>query len=213
MGRCLVGRTIQLDRLDHLTPTLIRRHRLQQLRPTPQNADPGWPAHLVAAKRIKVTTQFAHVDRQVRRRLRTIHQQKRVRSMNRFRYLFDRIDRANAVRDMGHRNQLRPLAQKIFELVDEQLSIRVDLDIAQPSAGLSGEYLPGDDVRMVFEYREKNLVSATDVRSAPAISHQVDRFRRASHEDDLVRLGSTNERCDLPTGGLVGSGRTHRELV
>src|SRR5690606_11317365 len=58
-----VGRSLQLHLVDHVAASEKRRNLLEQLAATPEAADPGRPAHLVAREGEEVAAQLPNVHR------------------------------------------------------------------------------------------------------------------------------------------------------
>ena len=65
-GRRLVEASFEGDVADHVAAALPRRHRVQQVELSVQDADPGRCEHLVPGERVPVAVEQLHVDRHVR---------------------------------------------------------------------------------------------------------------------------------------------------
>src|SRR5690348_8323701 len=59
-------RLVQVNLSDHLAPSMVRRHCLEQRFLRVQNSNPGWPAHFVAGECEKIAVQVLDIDRHVR---------------------------------------------------------------------------------------------------------------------------------------------------
>ena len=114
---------------------------------------------------------------------------------------------------MGERDEPRPWSEQLLVLVQDHLSVIVNRRDAEACALLGRKQLPRDDVRVVLEPGDDNLVVFADVPAAPALRHQVDAFRRASHEHDLLGRRCVQEAADLLARGLVRVGRARGEGV
>ena len=64
--------------------------------------------------------------------------------------------------------------------------IRHHRDVAQLNASLLSQHLPGNDVRVVFHFREDDRVAFLQVGSTPGVGDEVDGFGRAAGDDDLL---------------------------
>ncbi len=71
------------------------------------------------------------------------------------------------------------------ELVEREPALLVDLEVAQRRAGLGGEQLPGDDVRVVLGLREDDRVAGAHVLAAPRVGDEVERLGRVLRDDRL----------------------------
>src|ERR1041385_6269602 len=72
--RVLEFRLIVTDAQNHFAAALIRWHGVENFLSSPQNADAGRPANLVAAENKKIATDLLHVHRTMPRTLRAVHQ-------------------------------------------------------------------------------------------------------------------------------------------
>ena len=68
------GRAGEPDRLDHLSPAHVRRHRVQPFFLSIQHAGAGRAVHLVPGERVEVAVQLLDVNFRVDTPLRTIHE-------------------------------------------------------------------------------------------------------------------------------------------
>ena len=87
-----------------------------------------------------------------------------------------------------------------------------DRHVAQPSALLLAQDLPGDDVGVVLHLGDEHLVALADVAPAPRVGHQVDRLGGVEGEDRARRL-PVDESGDALARALEGVGRLARQLV
>ena len=69
-----IGGSGEPDRLDHLSPAHIRRHRLEPLLLSIQHAGAGRAVHLVPGERVEVAVQLLDVDFRVDTPLRAVHE-------------------------------------------------------------------------------------------------------------------------------------------
>ena len=76
-----------------------------------------------------------------------------------------------------------------------------------------GDQLPRHQVAVVLHLGQEYHVALLQVRAAPAGRHQVDRFRGAAGEDDLLRGLGVDELPHAVAGALVAVGGAHREGV
>ena len=67
------GRAGEPDRLDHLSPAHVRRHRLKPLLLSIQHAGAGRAVHLVPGERVEVAVQLLDVNFRVDAPLRAVH--------------------------------------------------------------------------------------------------------------------------------------------
>ena len=69
-----IGGSGEPDRLDHLSPAHVRRHRLKPLFLSVQHAGAGRAIHLVPGERVEVAVQLPDVDFRVNAPLRAVHE-------------------------------------------------------------------------------------------------------------------------------------------
>ena len=97
MRRFLERAFFQSDADDHLAAAVPWRHRIKNLRPTVERADPGRPTHFVSGEGEEIAAQFLHIDRQMSRALRRIDQCERAHRARFPAKLGHGIDRAERV--------------------------------------------------------------------------------------------------------------------
>ena len=158
-GQVVVGRALDPHRADHVAACHERVHRLEQLAASVENSGAGRSEHLVAAERIEVAAQRAHVDRLVRSALRAVDEHGGARLLGRGHHLARGVDGSHRVADQVERDQLRAAPQQVRELVLPQLALLVDVDVFDVGAFFGGEDLPGHDVRVVVEDRQHDQVA------------------------------------------------------
>jgi hypothetical protein len=147
----------------------------------------------VPGESVEVAIQVAHVDFQMRRGLRAVEQDGDVLTVRQLDDPFNRVDRAERVRNVRDGDHLDALVEHPRELFDQQLAVVVDLDHAQLRPLLFAEHLPRDDVRVVLHRGDDDLVAFVDEFAAVTLRDEVDAFGRAARVNDLVRLGRVYE--------------------
>ena len=196
-----------MDLADHLAAAQEGRHRLEQLGAGPERARAGRPQRLVPREDVEVAAQLRHVDRQVRDCLGAVDQHQRAGGVCAIDHLAHADDGADAVRDVGEGDQLRPRAQEHLVDVETEPARLVDGHELQVPVALLGQHLPGDEVGVVLQLGQDDGVGAPDVAAAPGVGDQVDRLGGVAGEDDLARARRADEVGDLRAGRLVGRGR------
>ena len=175
------GGALERDLVDHRAAALVRRHRVEQLGPRPQRADPGRAVELVAGEDVEIAIDRGDIDRQARRRLAAVEQQFRA-DLVRDRGGARRIeDRAEHVRDMGEGDHGMLFVGQLLGRVEVDPAVlgqRDDVDV------VTGE-LPRDDVRMMLERRQQYAPAAV---VGEARRDQVDRLGRAAREHHFMLL-------------------------
>ena len=207
------GRAFEAHLADHFAAAEERRHRLEMFTAGPKHAGSGRTEHLVAGQGIEVAAERAHVDRQVRRRLRTVDQQRDAATAAFAREPGDRIDRAEHVGDMGHAGQLDVGREQFDEAIDEELARLADRRDLERSAGTRADQLPRHDVGVMFHLGDEDRIAGSEAWQGEAVGDQVGRLGRARGEDDLVARGRIDETRQLVAGRLVGIGRLGAERV
>src|SRR5712664_2816280 len=95
-----------MDFSDHLSPSLIRLHLLQKLSLSVEDPYPCGSAHFVARKREEITIYVLNVDRHVRDRLGTVHQNFGAMFVSLARQFSYGVDCAQNVGDVRHSEEL-----------------------------------------------------------------------------------------------------------
>ena len=210
LGPCAV---VALHDRDHLAAALVGLHPLEQLAPSPERADPGGPAHLVARDGVEVAAERRHVDGEVGGPLRAVHEQEGAGGVDLLGDLRHRVERAQRVRHMGERHHAGARREQPRELVEPEPALVVELQVAQAGSGAGGGELPRHQVGVVLLGREHDLVALAEEGVAPGARHQVDRLGGAARPDHLGGIGGAQEAGHLPARALVGVGRPARQLV
>ena len=205
-GQVVPGRLGELDPLDHVAASQKRRHRLQQRAASPQHADPGWPAHLVAGEGVEVDPEILDVDRHVGHRLGAVHQDESAGSVRRIGDRLDGIDRPQGVRLVRDGEQANAVELSL-ERVQLQQSVVIDTEELQPRRYLAGQELPGHEVAVVLHLSQQDAITRADVGPAPAEANQVDRLGGIPGEDHFLRRAGVDEPGDPLARSLVGSRR------
>jgi hypothetical protein len=113
----------------------------------------------VPAAREEVTPESLHIDRQVRRTLRPVHEHQCPNIVCELCQLLDRVYGCEHVRGVDAADQFRTRPDQTPGLLDVQGAVLPDGDKAQLCAGRLGRELPGDEVRVVLGLGEQDLVS------------------------------------------------------
>src|SRR5687767_1328287 len=79
--RLCIRRALDRDGLDHVATALIRREPVEPVTTRVQDADPSGAEHLVPGEREEVAADGLHVDRDVRRRLGAVEQDRNAARM------------------------------------------------------------------------------------------------------------------------------------
>jgi hypothetical protein len=187
---------VELDSVSHIAADVVRRHRIQQLATSPEDACRHWPEHLVPREDVKVTSQIPNVDLHVWHALRTVHDDARSGRVRLRANLFDRIDSAEHVGDVRQRDDPRPCRKRFLDGLWLEPPFVRHVDDANSGAALACKPCPGHQVRRMFRDRDDDLVAASQVRGSPRRRHQVDAFSRAANEHDLGRIGGVDETGD-----------------
>ncbi len=165
------------------------------------------------AEGVEVGAERLDVDRDVGHGLRAIDEHEGAGGVRLVDHLADRVDRAERVRDVGERDELRLQPEENVVDVLAEDAVVGDRDELEVAVLLLGEDLPRDEVRVVLHLREDDRVAAPDVLPAPRVRDEVDRLGRVAGEDDLGALGGVDEPRDLGASVLIGGGRSLPDLV
>ena len=135
----LVGRLGECDILNHVPAALIRRQLFQPLRFAVQRANPRRTKNLVAGEGEEVDVERLNVDGNVRGGLRAVHEDRNAGGVGERHDLFNRIDRAERIGDVGDGDNLCAGAEQRRKLVKQQLPAIIDRRDPDHSARLFGE--------------------------------------------------------------------------
>jgi hypothetical protein len=131
------------DGQNHFTAALIRRHGVEQFLPSPQNADAGRAANLVAGERKEITTDGLHVHRQMPGALRAVHERGDAELVRAGTHFGDGIYCAERIGNVNHRENLDLLRQQRIELGRiKQTFVAGDRKIRNLRSGFLREQLP-----------------------------------------------------------------------
>ena len=193
-GNAAVRRSREIDRLDHVAAALIRRHFFQNLRAPVKHADARRPADFVPGKNEEIAADVLHVEREMRGRLRRVHQRQRARCMRQRANFLHGIDRAERVGDMNGADDFRARRNLFRERLHVQRAVVENRRDDEPRSRARGDELPRHDVGVVLHVRDQNFVALAQIRAAPARGDEVDRLRRAAREHAFPRLARADER-------------------
>ena len=102
--------------------------------------------------------------------------------------LRDGVDRAERVRDVVERDDLRARPDERREMVDVDRGRRSSgRQMRSLAPVVDRELLPGDEVGVVLEPRDDDLVAGAHVRASPRRRDEVERLGRAAGEDERGR--------------------------
>ena len=152
----------------------------------PEDSGSGRTENFVRRERVEVALDFGEIDRDVGHRLGAIDESQCSYGPRPTTQVGDGQHRAECVRDVGHGCDFRARREPRFESGGFDLTPLVDRDDLEHSPRLLAEKLPRHDVRMVLELGNENFVTRFQVRAAPTLRHEIDRFGRSAGEDDLV---------------------------
>ena len=134
---------------------------------------------------IKVAIQRLHVHRVVHDRLRAIHQYFRAVLMRQRDHLTQRVFRAQHVRYVVNRQQLRAIVKQRRQRFQLQRPVGIQWDNAQFCTCAGAQHLPGDNIGVVFHFTDDDVITRPNIAIAPAVRHQVDALRRTANKHQL----------------------------
>src|SRR5947209_5766308 len=115
VGDCGVGAALEGDGANHRAAAEEGVHLLKKFRPAIEDSAARGCEHLVAGDGVEVAVQVLHVNFEVRRSLRAVNEDGHAQLVCARRDLFNRIDRAERVRDVADADQLRSFVQERIE--------------------------------------------------------------------------------------------------
>ena len=153
-----IGRLLEGNPADHLSPSLIYRKFLQQAFPTPQRADARGGVHLVSRESVKIAPEGLDIHRKVRNGLCTVYYHDGPCAVCQSSEFGNGIDRAQYVRYVSDSHDACAGGEQrsVGRLVQQALfGYR---DHAQVGAARCAGQLPGHDVGVVLHLRDEDLV-------------------------------------------------------
>ena len=197
---------------DHVAAADERRHLLEQLAPPVQDPDPGRAVRLVSGPGVEIGIDRRQVHRHLGDRLGSVDQDHRAGVVRPLRDRGYRVDRAEHVRDVNDRDQLRlPLEQRL-ERIQIQCPVVEQRHVGQLGFAILAQQLPRDDVGVMFHLGQHHQIAPVDVLPPPGVGDHVDRGGRVGGEDRLLHRRS-EPLCDPPARPLVQVGRLDRQRV
>ncbi len=201
------GGALEADGADHVAAAHERRHRIEQLAPAPQHADPGRAIQLVAGEHEEVGTQRLHVDATVHHGLAAVEQDARAILVRERREAFRRSVGAEHVAHVGDRHQPdAAVLQQALVGSHVQLAAIGDRAYAQLNAVAVAQHLPGHDVGVVLHLRDQHRLARLHDAAAVGVGDQVDRLGAVAGEHHLLARRRVEQAGDGVAGGLVGVG-------
>ncbi len=167
----------------------------------------------MAGEDVEVAIERAQVDGNARRRLAAIDQHLGAGGVREPHDALDRQHCAGDIGDVGDRDELgaRPDQRREFRHVEPAGGVdrrRHELD-----ADTIAQQLPGHDVGVMLHDGEEHLIAGLQEGRTPAVGDEVDGLGGVPHEDDLARIGGTEEAPHLLARLLIELGRARREAV
>ena len=187
---------------NHMAAALPWRHCLEQRRFSIERSDARGPKDFVSREYEEISVERLDIDRQMWRRLCAIHQHRHPTSVSQCDDFFDWIDGPERVGNMSHGDKLGSRAEQLWELLEDQFTAVIKGHDPEGRASLSGEQLPGYDVRMMFHRGEDDLVARTDIFPTVALGNQIDRLGSSTDEDDFFGIRGTQKLPHFLAAGL-----------
>ena len=104
-------------------------------------------------------------------------------------------------------------AQKLLELVDEEMALVVDRRPFDDGALALAQEMPRHDIGMVLHDREHDLVAGLDALAPERIGDEIDRLGRVARENNLFLAPGIEESGHFLARALVGLGRLVGEVM
>ena len=182
--------------------------------PPVQHADAGRPEHLVRGEAIEVAAELAHVDDAVRHGLRAIEQHRHAVALRDRDEVLHRHDRAERVRHVREREQLRARADELFERREIDFAGGVDRnDLAASRRSARTRSCHGTMFAWCSSAEIRISSPGREARTREALRDEVDRLGRAAHEHDFLGVARVDEAAHVLARAFVGFGRALAERV
>lgn len=201
---------------DDAAAGLVRRHRIQKLATSVENADAGGAGHLVSAEGEEVAADGLDVDRLVSDGLRGVDEREGADGAGLGAERGGVVEDAEGVGEVGEGEELHLRGEEFFQGVEVEAEFGVgaeDGDVFERRAGAEGELLPRDEIGVVLHLGGEDDVAGLEVGVAPGGGDEIDGLGGAAGEDDLGGVGGVDEFRGAGAGGFVAVGGAHGERV
>ena len=141
----------------------------------------------------KISTELAHVHRQVRQALTGIHKHQGAGGVGQGRHLGDGVEATQGVAHLHQAHQPGALADLAAQVLEIQLAALGEAGMAQHATGAIRQQLPGHQVAVMLHHREQHLIARAQVGFAPAAGHQVDGLAGVAGEHNFVGADRTHK--------------------
>ena len=178
--------------LDHLAPAPGRLESVQDFPAPIEDADARRSQHLVPGEHVKVGSHGDQIQGKVRSSLGAVEKDEGARLVGAPDDLRHRIDGSKHIRDVGRGHQPRSWREKPTERLHVEEALADHWHRLQERAAIAADHLPRDQVRVMLHLRDDDLVSGLE-RPSHTLGDQVDRFRGAPREDDLLAKAGAHE--------------------
>lgn len=211
-GAILERAAAELDTQDHLAAAMPGRHVRQDRLLHIKRSDACGRTHLVAAQRVEVAVERAHIDRHVACTLGSIEQHLRAYGVGFVDEQLRWVDGAERIRDVDEGQELDLLREQAVNLIEVEHAFVSHRDVFQDGTRLLGEQLPGHQIAVVLHLGGQDHIACLEVRTSPGLGDEVDALCCSAGEDDLF-LARIEEGGHLAACGLILIRRTIAQFM
>ncbi len=191
---------------NHFAPSSPRRHVFEDFALAVQHADACGAVGFVPTEHEEVAVEGRHIDLLVRSSLGAVNEDPGADAVCGLHEASCVVYRAEGVRDVGHRHQLRRAVQSFLNAVPIERTVLVDFGHVEVKPAFLSEQLPRNDVRVVFHAADEDAVAGMQVGAAPSLGHEVDAVGGALGPDDFLDFAGVQKGLNLPAGAFKGVG-------
>ena len=114
-----------------------------------------------------------------------------------------RIYCAQHIRYLNNADNLCTFGEKLLVFIQQQFPFIVHRNHFDCNSFAGGQQLPGNDVAVMFHYRNNHFITFLHKLISKAGNKQINAFRRPPRKDNLIRSGGIDKPAYRLTGGLM----------
>ena len=202
-GKLIKSRFLKRDMLNHFSSSLIRRQAIQPFFFPIQYANTCRSIYLMSREDQKIGIQVLYIYFHMRNGLRSIHYERYSMRMGGSNHFLYRIYCAQHIRYLNNADNLCTFGEKLLVFIQQQFPFIIHRNHFDCNSFAGGQQLPGNDVAVMFHYRNNHFITFLHKLISKAGNKQINAFRRPPRKDNLIRSGGIDKPAYRLTGGLM----------
>ncbi len=155
---------------------------------------------------MNVAIEISYIHLTMLNHLRTVEQYRNSPGMCLTYHLFYRVYGSQGVGGMGECHNPGPVAKKLIQFFKIQFSFFIKWDDLQICSLALTHHLPGDNVGVVFHFRDQNLIPRSDILFTKGEGYRIDRSGGSAGEYNLTGGAGIQKGPDGLPGCFITSG-------